>query len=180
MHSPKGLQRPRLTYTPGAQHSGTENMFNIRYAADICMPAAPEPCIHIMPLMAHSAAQWCTSLLCDLALVYLLAPTLAPCRVPATRLGRRLARLPAHVFQSASPGQPRYNAPPFSTHIAGCTACLAPCHASMTAPSTCGNVCRTCMDATFDSSMLQEVLCEQEVNPQSYALGSDVSPATAL
>ncbi|CAK0783482.1 hypothetical protein CVIRNUC_006681 [Coccomyxa viridis] len=53
-------------------------------------------------------SQCCTSLLCDLALVYLLAPTLAPSRMPASRLGRSLARLPAHMFQSAPPGQPRF------------------------------------------------------------------------
>ena len=112
MHCLKGLPRPRLTYTPVVQHSGMENMLNVRCTADICVPAAPKSCIHIMPLMAHSAAQCCTSLLCDLALVYLLAPTLAPSRMPASRLGRSLARLPAHMFQSAPPGQPRYKAFP--------------------------------------------------------------------
>ena len=59
--------------------------------------------------------QCCVSLLCDFALVYLLAPTLAPSAAPASRLGRKVARLPAHVFQAALPGQPRCL--PTSEHI---------------------------------------------------------------
>ncbi len=51
--------------------------------------------------------QCCVSLLCDFALVYLLAPTLLPSAAPASRLGRKIAGLPAHVFQSALPGQPK-------------------------------------------------------------------------
>lgn len=59
----------------------------------------PEPAVCL-------SAQCCVSLLCDFALVYLLAPTVCQSVAAKGRLSRKIAALPAHVFQSPPPGHP--------------------------------------------------------------------------
>ena len=58
-----------------------------------------------MSLLCY-CAQCCVSLLCDFALVYLLAPTMRQSVAAKGRLSRKIAALPSHVFQSPPPGQP--------------------------------------------------------------------------
>ncbi|KAK9904921.1 hypothetical protein WJX75_005675 [Coccomyxa subellipsoidea] len=53
-------------------------------------------------------SQCCVSLLCDFALVYLLAPTMRQSVAAKGRLSRKIAALPSHVFQLPPPGQPGF------------------------------------------------------------------------
>jgi hypothetical protein len=50
--------------------------------------------------------QCCVSLLCDFALVYLLAPTVRAAAASKSGLSTKMSSLPAHVFQSPPPGHP--------------------------------------------------------------------------